>query len=678
MLLILAATVAIHVGDLGRGFFADDFLFLDSVRTRSLLEVLMRPDPIGNFYRPLGRQFWFWSLGHATGESPFAFHAANLSVFLVAIALMWSLVRTAAGTMAAVIASAFLALHSAVDVPILWASGSQDLLALAGALGSLLAFQRGRPVVAAALFFLAVLAKETVIFTPLVAVLLVRAPNEPMRLRKALPFVAAISAWAVLQVLARSNHALTWAGAGFDPSFAPATVVSLGRAAFGLEASSRGFGATFALPWHVAIGIALAAAASALVQRDGPARRAGAIPSTETSGRSQRARILAGSTGLGWMIAGALPVVAVAPIWSSYYFLFALCGIGMMLGVLLAPAPRAAVVAAIVVLGLALQHARSLDEFAAAVSPWTSQSHVNRRYIERGTEVVGQLLTDLREQRPQLPPRSTLLFAGVPSFVAWQVADGPLVRWAYLDTSLRSYFLNDVTPERARRGPLFMFERDPATGRLRDVTNEPDRLLQNALGAAESEDLEVAELFYNLILDSRRVGEQEHYFGALVAAARGDRAAMRSRFAAAGLGSGEPAGPWLASASGNSQAGDTVAAVRDLEHAIRARPDDPEPHARIADLTLPTAELRNLGVVEAFAARALAPEVPWSWRRWAHAQAFSGRNIEALTSIERYFQMRPAAKTDDPGATALRSSLRERLPGGALSQAALREPGARQ
>src|SRR6185503_15758159 len=130
--LILLGATMLHWTALRLPFFADDFLFLQQVRGRSPLNALALPDAIGNFFRPVGRQLYFWILGTLSGESPFAFHLANLVLFLGLIALLFVIVRRMAGTVGAVVASSFVALHYAADVPLRWVSGSQDLLAVCG------------------------------------------------------------------------------------------------------------------------------------------------------------------------------------------------------------------------------------------------------------------------------------------------------------------------------------------------------------------------------------------------------------------------------------------------------------------------------------------------------------------------------------------------------------------
>ena len=65
--LILLAATWIHAGSLRAPFFADDYLFLDQTRDHSLIATLARPDPIGNYFRPVSRQIWFWIVARATG-----------------------------------------------------------------------------------------------------------------------------------------------------------------------------------------------------------------------------------------------------------------------------------------------------------------------------------------------------------------------------------------------------------------------------------------------------------------------------------------------------------------------------------------------------------------------------------------------------------------------------------
>ena len=231
--------VALHWRALAAPFFADDWLFLDMVRSRSLLGALLAHDPIGNYFRPLGRAVWFWLLAHASGESPVVFHAANLALFLSCVVMLWLLARRVAGERAALAAAAVLALSYAADVPLRWASGSQELVAVTLALGAMLAFVSGRRAVATVLFLLAPLAKEIVAFAVIPAALLARQPREPWRTTalRAWPALAATAAWAAIAVTAAARHQ------GASPlSFSPlsplAALAGPLRVLFGIEWST--------------------------------------------------------------------------------------------------------------------------------------------------------------------------------------------------------------------------------------------------------------------------------------------------------------------------------------------------------------------------------------------------------------------------------------------------------
>src|SRR6185503_9630936 len=91
--LILVGAAILHWGAVRLPFFADDYLFLEQARGRSLPATLMSPDVIGNFFRPVGRQLYFWVLAHPFGEAPAAAHAANLVLFLGIVSLLFIVVR---------------------------------------------------------------------------------------------------------------------------------------------------------------------------------------------------------------------------------------------------------------------------------------------------------------------------------------------------------------------------------------------------------------------------------------------------------------------------------------------------------------------------------------------------------------------------------------------------------
>src|SRR5262245_46066822 len=121
LLALLAGVVALRAGDLAAPFFADDYLFLEQVRGRSLIGALFSTDPLGNFMRPVGRQLYFWLVSRAGAESAGLFHAINLALLAALAFLVYRIGRRFAGVGTGVFAASFVGMHYAADVPTLWA-----------------------------------------------------------------------------------------------------------------------------------------------------------------------------------------------------------------------------------------------------------------------------------------------------------------------------------------------------------------------------------------------------------------------------------------------------------------------------------------------------------------------------------------------------------------------------
>ena len=108
LVLILVGVFLLHRDALRLPFFADDYLFLEQVRGRSLVAAVTSPDGLGNFLRPVGRQLYFWSLAHFFGESARAFHTANLVLFLGIVTLLFAIAHRLAGPMGAAVAAGLI------------------------------------------------------------------------------------------------------------------------------------------------------------------------------------------------------------------------------------------------------------------------------------------------------------------------------------------------------------------------------------------------------------------------------------------------------------------------------------------------------------------------------------------------------------------------------------------
>jgi len=653
--LVLLAALCLHFPALRLPFFADDYLFLDRVRDRSLPAALLSPDPIHNFWRPVGRQLYFWSVARL-GESPLVAHLANLALFVVILALLFELVRRLAGARPALIGASFVALHYAADVPVRWASGSQDLIAVAAALGALLLLQSGRRAWASAALVLGLLAKETVVMAPLVAAALFRVPGEPWSrtLRRVWPLMAMVGAWAPVWIAVmhgRSGGTLT-----FSLDAVPAALSHLAQVSVGAEWSPAPASRLRTLPPLLPLSIALAAVALGWNGR---------VRAKEPAGFS------AWRAGVAWAVLGALPVAAAASIWSAYYYLFALCGLSLAIGVVLARQRLVVALGVVSLLAWGSGYARRLEGFSTAPGNWNTQSHFNRFYFDRAMRWVSRYLEDLRRGHPTLPRRSTLFFAGIPVFAGWQIADGALVRWAHRDSTLRSYWLSAFSVDKARRGPVFIFY--ARSDSLTEAPEGPDRFLDLAAGEALSEHFAAAR-------DALVIGREQNpgdpsfgYFMAWVDLALGNADEARRDLEGAGCVPRVGPAPELSDARRVLAAGDTLAAVQRLNDVIRAHALDPEVHALMAELVTAVEPRSSGGAMEALAARLLRPLDPLAWRRWAYIQIQSGQYQEAYVSLGRYVQLAGPSSMADRRAQRLLVILRQALPGGPLAQRALRD-----
>jgi hypothetical protein len=664
--LFLAAALWLQRAALRAPFFADDFLFLDQVRHRPLWAALASQDPIGNFARPVGRQLHFWVLSRLGGESPLVFHAVNLALFLAALALLFVVARRLAGTAAAAIATAFVALQYAADVPLLWASGSQDLLALAGALGALALFLAGRRGLAALVLLGGLLSKETVLFTPFVAALAARRSGESWgrSLTRAWPLGLAAAAWALLWVAIAlrspgARQAVSWSLGGVAAAF-----VHLVQVALGLEWRSGGeLRILRLLPPLVPLLLALVAVAFAgeAAQHAGGQGRPGIPPVV---------------LGLSWAALGTLPIAAVSSVWSAYYYLFALCGLGLALGASLRALPRDVALVALAVLAWGSENGRRLDEFITVPGAWTTQSHVNRLYVERATSRVERYLAQLRAARPTLPRGSTVFFGGLPSFVGFQAGDGPLLRWAYRDSSLRSYYLMQFSAERYRRGPAFAFAILGGDS-LSELTLDQSMLRSFALTAIVSERPRVGLDILELPAAGESSDAVVPYWRAWAQWGLGDTAAARASLLRAGMTLDGGPTPEIAAAQQLVAERDTAGATGLIVEAVRRHALDAEAHALFAALGLLNPAMQPTAGIEAYAAVLLAPEVARHWWLLACAQVLVSRFDEAERSIERFLALGGGAPEETAGARRMLESLRSRGPGGATFQRSLHEDAAR-
>lgn len=653
--IVLLTSIALHAGSIARPFFADDYLFLEQVRGHSLSTAMMSPDPIGNFLRPVSRALYFWTMTRVGGETPALFHAVGLVIFIASLLLLYAIARRLAGGGAAFFALAFVALHYAADVPLSWASGSQDLLAVFFATVAIYLHSSGRRIYAPLALALAMLSKESVAGAALIAILADHRPSESWTaaVRRGLGLVAVTLAWAAWWVASKSAHPLTGHTVAFEPGSVAASLVHALQTALSLEFRAGGN----ALGHWSALALLPGAIAAALVLW--LAARTPAEPAPDKGPRAVR-------LGIAWAGIAVVPVMLVMPIWSAYFYLWALFGLALAGGALamrLPPSLRAATLGTLVALSA---NARLLDEFAVAGGSWAWQSHVNRHYVDRSLVTIERYLSQLRSARPKLARRTTIFFANIPPSSGWQAGDGPLVRWAYRDSSLRSYYLTQFSKARASRGPVLFFAVED--GSLKDKTSDGQMLPSFAFSMILAEKPLAAVDALDASLDSGRAPSAPTYWRGLARIASGDTVGGRLDLQKAGMDCARVLPPGSEQAVANCA--DTSARILLLTglrgHAVL----NPWVHARLTALLLARGDLEQ-GAVEAYAYRVLAPEEPDAWRKWAAAQLAQKQYEPALASLEHYIALSGSRGQLDGEAQKVADALRRTIRGD-LAHKALR------
>jgi len=649
--IVLAAATALHAAIFSEPFFADDYLFLDQVRARPLWDALTSRDPLGNFLRPVGRQLHFWVWSHATRESPLAFHVVNLLVFLAAVALLYEIARRLAGRGPALVAASFLAFHYAADVPLSWASGSQDLLALAFGLCAILLAMQEHVVAAAAAFGVAVLSKETAAAIPILCFVAGRRPSESpfQTLRRQWPIFAVLAAWALWWLATFASRHGAPEGVS-SPGSLPAAFVHALQVALGLEWSKDNPLPLLAHPW-IWIPLVAGALATWWAARDArPSRRIWIVGATLA-------------------VLGAAPVIAVASIWSAYFYLLAMAGVALLLGAWVGSRPAWAT-AVVLLLGLASANARLTDEFSTAHGPWTRLSHVNRFYLDRAMVRVARYVEQMKAQEPKIPPRSTIFFGNFPSFLGFQAGDGPLVRWAYRDSSVRSYYVSGFDREHVSRGPSYFFV--IRNDSLVEIANH-DALIQDLWYTRFiSQDWARAREILEVALPLTTHPQLASYWLAWVRYAQGDTAAAFAMLRPFRMNPVFGPSSELGVVDQALLAHDTLDAVRILSMAIPRRPLDARLHARMSDILLARVDGGFLGGLEASLTTVLDPHDATAWRRLAVVQIDANGPYEAKRSMQHYFELTGSAGRSDPQAVAIEQLVEQALPGGELVQKAIR------
>ncbi|MGH3054928.1 MAG: hypothetical protein ACRDL7_08125, partial [Gaiellaceae bacterium] len=422
-----ASADALHVG-----FFADDFHFLDVARRVPWWRTLGGAYGIYPWYRPLSRELYFALISPFGSHAPLAAHAVSLVCLAAAAWLLFDLARRVVGERMAWLAPALFVTCEYTRFVTAWASGFQDLLAVALTLLALFDHARRRHGRTALWIALAALAKETG-FVALPLVLLdawfIEGERRPRRWMM-LPALAALAA-AALHALVR----LGWHGAG-SAAVIRASAADLAAALLAVAAGFVGRSAV------------LVSATIALAALSGAAAAALAMRAREAESSAARRAIpfaaIAAALGLAPLVLGSALHLTLA---NPYYAFPALPWISLLAAALASRAPRAPhrtlaigipAVVAWNVLTLGFLPPSPLEDSAWIFRRWDWHE------AERLSVISSRLEADLRLALPARPESLVVLYAGLPTGSFFQSEDGPATRVALGDASARAYYLNGV------------------------------------------------------------------------------------------------------------------------------------------------------------------------------------------------------------------------------------------
>jgi hypothetical protein len=481
-ILAAVALAQLHGDGLRTGFLNDDHLFLEEARGRSLAESLTRLGALGNFYRPLSRQLYFEALAPIGGGQPWLFHLFNFAVYLVALALLYRLLRELAPRGGAMAGALFFAVLPFQSVNLTWISCSQDLLALGFALGAFESHRRGRRWPAAALALAAFASKESAL--PLAAALvawdlLVRGDRLPAALRRAAPTLLATALWATVLVAMRLAHPAAAAFVRFGPGDFAAGYVHAVQSLLGLDHPS-GFVDSLLRNGPALLPLALLAALALWVEDTG----ATAGPE---GGKAALKRAAPGALpppravlrfALAWILAFAFVTGPVAHSWSAYYYTLTAVGGAVLVALAARRIDRWAWL--VLCAGLLWWHAggSSVRAFAVADDAWVGTSHLTAFYFRRAAAITDSMSRQLVRLEPRPPAGTVFFFATLPPFAGFQMGNGALIRSLYRDPSLTSHFYSQYSESTAAERPARILFWDGRALVSLYGANVPDPLFQ--------------------------------------------------------------------------------------------------------------------------------------------------------------------------------------------------------
>jgi hypothetical protein len=171
LLILAAATLLVYSVTLFNKFVQDDEVIIvnnpQTLSLRNVPEVMLAPDIIKPYYRPLSRATYLLDYRIA-GMNPAWYHGVNVLIHLGNVILLYLVcIRLLPDKAAALVAALIFAVHPANSEAVNFISARNTLLALFFSLASFLAFLEARgmgkrlPLLSALFFFCGLLSKET-------------------------------------------------------------------------------------------------------------------------------------------------------------------------------------------------------------------------------------------------------------------------------------------------------------------------------------------------------------------------------------------------------------------------------------------------------------------------------------------------------------------------------------
>jgi len=451
----------------------DDFLFLERARTSSFIGNLSAEDAIGNAYRPVSRNFYFWTARRLFGTRPFGFHVASLLIAMASLVSFFFVLRRlfapprsdlSSADGPALIGTLLFAAHPVAATPVAWACGVQDLLCVGLASGAFLAYLAGRRVLYPLLTMLAVLSKEAAVALPVVVWtydVLVRRTGWKLATVSQAPVLVLLAVWAV------ANPWLPWAERGaqvHSPVRGRASLLGRhdpGAAWLALRSLVLAVPAPqFVWPfgWKATVAQIVFAGAALFV-----AMRA------SWPDRPVRPLVM---VGLVWIVTGVLPLFAVISHFIYYGFY---------------PALGAAIVAAALLVAL-MRSPRTLwagrvagVAMVGALIVGAGERHtpnlLDGQAVRRSSSYLALFQSDLLRMHPTLEPGAHCYFWNVPVNIGFQLADGIALRVWYADSTLRGEWMDDYVPAPGHRD--YFFGHDGNGHLFEIVRGEPDPYMEN-------------------------------------------------------------------------------------------------------------------------------------------------------------------------------------------------------